>query len=94
MKLTRVWGTYRILLRRTGGGVRFDLAYDIKHRSHARSLTDEQAGNQEDEPSIIKAAEQPKTQDPLKPCTSELEAKTWKGISKSIQKQNHRVRIR
>ena len=37
-------------------GVRSDLAYDIKHRSHARQLTNEQSGNQEDEPSILKSA--------------------------------------
>ena len=40
----------------TNWGVRSDLAYDIKHRSHARQLTNEQSGNREDEPSILKSA--------------------------------------
>ena len=31
-------------------GVRSGLVYDIKHRSHARKLTNEQTENQEDEP--------------------------------------------
>ena len=42
---------------KTYWGVRSDLAYDLKHRSHLRRLTDEQAGNEDDEPSIIKSAE-------------------------------------
>ena len=40
----------------TNRGVRSDLAYDLKHRSHSRKITDEQAGNQDNEPSIIKSA--------------------------------------
>ena len=48
----------------TNCGLRSALAYDIEHRSHSRKLTDEQAGNQDDEPSIIKAAGEPKQPGP------------------------------
>ena len=37
-------------------GVRLDLAYDIKLKSHARKLTNEQSENQEDEPCRLKSA--------------------------------------
>ena len=54
----------------TNWEVRSDLAFDIKHRRHAHRLTDEQAGNQDDEPSIIKAAGHSKQAGTLKLCTS------------------------
>ena len=38
----------------TNWSVRSDLAYDINNRSHARRLTEDQAANQHDEPSILK----------------------------------------
>ena len=40
----------------TNWSVRSDLAYDLKHRSHARKLTNEQTENQEDQPSVLKSA--------------------------------------
>ena len=40
----------------TNWGVRSDLDYDIKNRTHARRLTVDQAGNQDDEPSIRKSS--------------------------------------
>ena len=48
----------------TNWGVRSDLGYDLKHRSHSRKLIDEQAGNQDDEPSIMKSAGQSGQQGP------------------------------
>ena len=38
----------------TNWSVQSDLAYDIKNRSHARRLTEDQAANQHDEASILK----------------------------------------
>ena len=40
----------------TNWSVRSDLAYDIKNRTHARRLTEDQSANQHDEPSILKSA--------------------------------------
>ena len=40
----------------TNWSVRLDLAYDIKNRTHARRLTEDQSANQHDEPSILKSA--------------------------------------
>ena len=36
----------------TNWSVRSDLVYDLKNRTHARRLTVDQSGNQDDEPSI------------------------------------------
>ena len=40
----------------TNWSVRSDIAYDIKNRTHARRLTEDQSTNQHDEPSLLKSA--------------------------------------
>ena len=78
----------------TNWGLRSGLAYDLKHRSHARRLTDEQAGNQDDEPSIIKAAEQSKQPGPSETLYQQTGSKNLKRYRQIHSKKNPRVRIR
>ena len=40
----------------TNWSVRSDIAYDIKNRTHARRLTEDQSAQQHDEPSLLKSA--------------------------------------
>ena len=75
----------------TNWGIRSDLAYGIKHRSHARRLTDEQAGNQDDEPSINKSAEEPKQTGPsdtLYQRTGRNNLKRYRQIHSKINSQS------